>query len=218
MKSMGLRRLFIVGNSMINAPEARRLAVHATDILDNAVHSDSLERAVRGCSFIAGITRRPGQRRKHIYATPRQLAQKLRLLDSEIAIVFGNEVSGLSDDELMKCHAAVMIPSSELCPSLNLSHAVQVIAYEVRATLYEEGNLPTYSAVDDQTLAEVIAGIITSINAIGFHTQDGPQGMGVFLRDILARATLSTTEAERIGALFAKMAGMTTHSCRPSKD
>ena len=212
MKTMGLSKLYVVGGSAVITPESKRLAVHAVDVLENGIQMNTLEEAVRGCSFIAGFTKRHGQRRKQVYLTPRQLAGRLQALDAESALVFGNEASGLSDEELMICHGAVTIPSSPQCPSLNLSHAVQVITYEIRRTFCDESTDERYVAIDDQGLNDLVTGMIASINATGFHTQVGPQGMGVFLRDILARATISDNEAKRIGALFSKLSGIITHS------
>ena len=209
---MGLSRLYIVGGNSVITPDSKRLAVHAVDVLENSVQMNTLGEAVRGCSFIAGLTRRHGQRRKQVYLTPQQLAGRLQTLDAESALVFGNEASGLSDEELMICHGAVTIPSSPRCPSLNLSHAVQVITYEIRRTFCDESTDERYAAIDDQRLNGLVTGITASINATGFHTQDGPQGMGAFLRDILARASISDNEAKRIATLFSKLSGIIIHS------
>ena len=212
MKTMGLGRLYVVGGPDLNTPESRRLAVHAEDVLDSVCRVDTLGKAVDGCSLIAGTTRRQGQRRKQTYLSPAEMAARLRTVKSECAIVFGNEASGLSDDELEACHTAVTIPSSPACPSLNLSHAVQVICYEIRAGLAEGAPDNRRTIIDERTLTSLVADIMTSLHAMGYLTQPGPQGMEVFLRDILARAALTGPEARRFESLFTKLAGMSSSS------
>ena len=219
MKNSGVSRLVIASPEEPDLDAARRLAVGATDVLESANLVTSLPEAVEGCSLVAGITRRTGQRRKTASFSPRQFAEKVCAAGAEVAVVFGNEQSGLSDDELELCHLAVSIPSSPEQPSLNLSHAVQVIAYELYLAdlaLAERDSAPggasigaeSHVPVDAAELDNGIARIVAALEQLGFHTQEGPQGMPSFLRDILGRSMLSEAELSRLRSLFEKLEGM----------
>jgi TrmH family RNA methyltransferase len=131
LKNMGLRSLAIVGAPEgLDAPEARGLAYGAWDVLDGAARPATLREAVSGATLVAGTSGRA-----HDEAwTPRRLASEAsgRSGGGRLAIVFGPEASGLSDDELAQCHVRVHIPSDPEHPSLNLAQAVLLIAYELR--------------------------------------------------------------------------------------
>ena len=103
-----------------------------------------------------------GQRRKLVSSMPWQLAEKVADLSTSpggatVSVVFGNEQSGLSDAELELCHMAVSIPSSRDFPSLNLSHAVQVIAYELYIARLGGRASAGYQPIDSRELAGDIA-------------------------------------------------------------
>jgi tRNA/rRNA methyltransferase len=124
-----------------------------------------------------------------------------------VAVLFGNEDSGLTDEELSLCDLAVTIPAAPELPSLNLSHAVQVICYEI----YRAGNAPhltPFAPVDRAAIDELVGVITGSLQRIGFFTIVEPDQMGVFWKDILSRAGLSVNEAKRVGVVFRKIAGL----------
>ncbi|MBN1409991.1 MAG: RNA methyltransferase, partial [Spirochaetales bacterium] len=158
----------------------------------------------------AGITRRQGKMRKYIYFTPEELAGKI--LDSEkarVSLVFGNEEAGLTHEELALCHMAVTIPSSPLFPSLNLSHAVQVIAYEIyKASLGRKD--ATGKVISAEKLESVTGSIIDSLAHTGFFKKVTPESMKNFFRDILGRAMLDEREAKRLSEVFKKIRGIVT--------
>lgn len=223
-KASGIRSLTVISTTRIDTEAARPLAVSAADILDTArimVANDTvaaLRSAVASSTLVAGVSRRTGQKRKTVSFSPAQLADRAVALcesGAQVSLVFGNEQSGLSDEELAACNIAVSIETAPECPSLNLSHAVQVIAYEIyRAWLTHEPTeapwqrgLP-YRPIDQGGLAELVDGIAADLEAMGYPVQPGPQGMAAFLGDTLARAALSATEAKRLAALFRKLAGM----------
>lgn len=213
IKNAGITRLTIVTDSEIDFGAARPLAVDARDLLDAARIVPDLPTALAGSSLIAGVTRRVGQRRKLVSFAPWQLAEKAADLSAlpgsaTLSIVFGNEQSGLSDAELELCHMAVSIPSSPDFPSLNLSHAVQVIAYELYIANLAGRASAGHQPVNARELADDIARIVKSLENLGFQTQAGPQGMRTFLTDILGRAMVSQAEARRLRGLFEKLEGM----------
>jgi len=251
MKNAGISRLVIAVDGEIDFAAARPLAAGAADVLDAADVVPTLEEAIAGASLVAGITRRTGQRRKTVSFTPWELAGKVvalarkeggpsdkpgtrqaRTRDPEAqeanvvaaggaTVVFGNEQSGLSDAELELCTLAVAIPSAPEQPSLNLSHAVQIICYELylaelglgRGSATAAGTPvgaadPSREFASRETLETEVARITAALNALGFLTQEGPQGMPALLRDILGRALVSPEELSRLTAMFKKLEGM----------
>lgn len=233
LKSCGISRLTIVTDRPVDVERARPLAVSAADLLETATVVQGpdtlagLRAAVAGSTLVAGITRRVGRKRKTVSFSPRQLAQ--RAIDvaaqsggvaseTTTTLVFGNEQSGLSDQELAVCQIAVSIATAPECPSLNLSHAVQVVAYEIYQAAIaqigiEPGSSPrergfVYTPISVEQLAETVAAITSALEAMGHPVQPGPQGMAAFLTGILGRSVLSATEADRLRKLFSKLAGM----------
>ena len=209
MKNHGLRELVIVSSDRPDMEAASPLAVHASDLLENARVVPDLRTATVGCTLVAGVTRRTGQKRKNVTFSARQFASLPAVVGAgQVAVVFGNEQSGLSDDELHECAMAVFIPSDPLCPSLNLSHAVQVVAYELFVATAPNGVRSPHEPLAAAALRHSVDRIIGSLDALGYHSQDGPQGLGAFLRELLGRAALMPREASRLEHLFETLEGM----------
>ena len=208
MKTMGITALAVAGAGDLDIVEAERVAVHASDILSRAVFSANLEEVVKDSSLVVGITRRRGKKRKYFSLLPEELAERIVLeRDGTVSLVFGNEESGLSDEELGCCDLACRIPTSPLFPSLNLSHAVQIITYQIYRRAISE-NIHPFKSVSRTELDGMIAVILGSLTNIGFFKQVGPADMGIFLRDLFARAHLSPGEARRVEKIFRKISGL----------
>jgi TrmH family RNA methyltransferase len=133
MKTMGLRRLYLVDPARFPSDEAASRAAGAADVLDGAVVADSLVEALGGCDLVLGTTARDRKIGWPVI-TPDRAA---RLLVGEarrgrhVAVVFGTERNGLSNAEVECCHHLVRIPTDERYPSLNLGAAAQIVAYEI---------------------------------------------------------------------------------------
>jgi tRNA/rRNA methyltransferase len=210
MKNMGLTSLSIVMDGLIDPSSAGALAHYAADVLENAEVYGDLRQAIGDAVLVAGTTRRRGKRRKYFSIFPEQLAERIAAVASgTVAILFGNEDTGLTDDELSLCHLAVTIPSSDAFPSLNLSHAVQIVCYEIFRAL-SRGHLTPFSPIGSREVDSLVSVITRSLKAIGFFKLVGPEQMGVFLKDIIARAGLSVNEARRLAVVFRKIGGLVT--------
>lgn len=139
MKTMGLSRLRLAAPECERgADEAIAMAVGADDLLGRAELMPTLAEAVADCQFVLGCT----ARRRHVQLdtlSPREAAARAvaASLQGPVAILFGRERTGLSNEELMRCHAAVHIPTNPEFSSLNVASAVQVLAYELRLALLE---------------------------------------------------------------------------------
>jgi tRNA/rRNA methyltransferase len=212
MKCMGLHSLAIVPGGLLDPRRARTLAHYAADILDDArIHPD-LRDAIGDAALVAGTTRRRGRNRKYFTLFPEQLGQKIAgIRTGTVAVLFGNEETGLTDDELALCNVAVTIPATPRFPSLNLSHAVQVICYEIFRALHAD-HLTPFSPIGAGAVDDLVAVITASLASIGFFTQVEPDQMGVFFKDIIGRAGLSVNEARRLGVVFRKIAGLASRN------
>ncbi len=148
MLNMGLMDLVLVNPERYPHPQARASAAHADGVLDKARVVASLEEAVADCGWVVASSARP----RHLGDEPlTPWAGAARAVEraavAPVALVFGCERTGLTNEELERCHAALMIPTNPGYSSLNLSQAVQVLAYELRRAAYPE--VPAVSAKKD---------------------------------------------------------------------
>lgn len=136
MKTMGLERLYLVSPRSFPDRWANELAAGADDILQHAVVTETLAEALSGCQLVVGTSARPRDI-DLVGLTP--AANALRVSQepegTEVAIVFGREHAGLTNDELLLCHYHLNIPSNPDFSSLNLAQAVQIVCYELRMCL-----------------------------------------------------------------------------------
>lgn len=212
MANADISDLRIVGNrSDYNEEQIRILAIHAVAIWENARFFDTITAATADCTLAAGTTRRRGKKRKGKLLLPEEFAElAAQITDAEngsrAAIVFGNERTGLTDEELDECTLGVTIPSSENFASLNLSHAVQIICYE----LFRQSK-PHYTGYTPLPLSRIdktVATITDNLQQIGFFKITGKPDMEKFWRGILSRAAISESEAQYIEKIFTKAAGL----------
>lgn len=132
MKNFGVSKLALVRSAFHRVPEAYTVGWKARQILDQAKTFDALDGALRGVAFAVGFTARKGKRRGEPNPIHKILPQILETLKTRpVALVFGNEKNGLSNDELRKCHALTTIPVTKEYSSLNLSHAVAISLFSV---------------------------------------------------------------------------------------
>lgn len=134
MKTMGLEKLYLVQPKHFPSAEAIAMASNADDILEQAVVVDSLPEALADCQLVFGTSSR---RRYLSWPNITARAAGEQVIDAtntgqEIAIVFGNERTGMTNAELQQCHYHTHIPTNPDYASLNLAQAVQVLCYECR--------------------------------------------------------------------------------------
>jgi TrmH family RNA methyltransferase len=129
---MGFRNLCLVKPPPEMSEEGRWFARNAHDVLDSAAVHDSFEEAIRDKAVVVGTTRREGKRRGVILPVEQGTARIRDVAENnKVAILFGREAQGLNNDEVDQCGFLLKIQSSAIQPSLNLSHAVLIIAYEL---------------------------------------------------------------------------------------
>ncbi|MCW2475625.1 tRNA (cytosine(32)/uridine(32)-2'-O)-methyltransferase TrmJ [Candidatus Symbiopectobacterium sp. NZEC151] len=133
MKTMGLKNLYLVNPLIKPDSQAIALAAGASDIIGNATLVNTLDEALVGCNLVVGTSAR-SRSLPWPMLEPRECGVRSahEAQHAPVALVFGRERVGLTNDELQKCHYHVCIPANPEYSSLNLAMAVQLIAYEVR--------------------------------------------------------------------------------------
>jgi tRNA (cytidine32/uridine32-2'-O)-methyltransferase len=147
MKNMGLGKLYLVAPRQFPDEQANWRAVSAVDVLDGATVTATLEEAVADCQFVVGTSAR-GRSIPWPLLGPRECAQRMAVASShgEVAVVFGREDRGLTNEELQLCNLHLNIPTAESYSSLNLAMAVQIVCYELR--LLQESSATNRSDVE----------------------------------------------------------------------
>jgi tRNA/rRNA methyltransferase/tRNA (cytidine32/uridine32-2'-O)-methyltransferase len=211
MKNMGLSKLRLVVPLPQDEELLRKRAVHAYDIWEKARVFGNLAEAGADCSFLVGTTRRRGRHRKAVSMDPRTLATWLgeRPIPETgpVAIVFGNERTGLEDAELDLCNIASHIPVPGIQPSLNLSHAVQIYAYELYLALEPQTNVKgQWTAMNRAQVSELVSSLTDTLASLGFYKYPGREEQARFLVDLISRAGLSDREGRYLADIFSKAA------------
>lgn len=133
MLTMGLTNLVLVQPDRFPHPQARATATHALDVLERARVVSSLDEAIADCGWVVALSARPrtlgDEPLRPWQAAERALAVAQA---APVAFVFGCERTGLLNEEIERCHATTLIPTNPGFSSLNLSQAVQIVAYELR--------------------------------------------------------------------------------------
>lgn len=130
MKTMGLADLRLVNPQRPGAQEERWLATHASDVLAAARTHPDLREAIADCVAAFALSARTREWSLQVMDA-RAAAAHAAALDGPVAIVFGNEEAGLTNDEMLACQHLVHIPANPEFSSLNLAQAVQVVCYEL---------------------------------------------------------------------------------------
>lgn len=139
MKNMGITQLYLVEPKEFPAEKAVWRAAGAGDVLDSAIVVSSLDEAIADCSLVVGTSARE-RRIPWPLLTPRECGDRVWVESgkADVAIIFGREDRGLTNDELHKCHYHVHIPSNPDYSSLNIAAAIQVLCYEIRMSYLAE--------------------------------------------------------------------------------
>jgi tRNA (cytidine32/uridine32-2'-O)-methyltransferase len=212
LKTMGLSRLVLVAPERFPHIEAHALAAGADDVLAAAPVLATLAEAVADCRLVLGCTARSRRvaLEEHLPRVAASLATARAGEGAEVALVFGRERTGLTNDELQLCHAAVHIPANPEYSSLNLAAAVQVLAYEVRMAMLEAGQagmVVTASAEDEPAshaqLEGFFAQLADTLDAIDFHKGRAPESAMRKLRRLFLRSALDVREVRLLRGVLA---------------
>jgi len=201
MKTMGLSNLHLVSPKIYPSAEATARASGADDILHKAQVHDSLDDALVGCHYAFAMS----ARLRHLpvpVVNPRQAVEQLEKFDdnTHIAIVFGREHSGLSNDELDRCQYLVNIPANPDYSSLNLAAAVQVLAYELKMSFQPNIDFGRVGeereAITNDDLSHLYDHFERSLTTIGFLDKENPRFLMRRIKRLFNRADLDRNELQ----------------------
>jgi TrmH family RNA methyltransferase len=179
---------------------ARATAVHAADVYATAAVHESLESAVAECSLVAGTSRVRGKGGRRRVLLPEEFARVAAEHGGRVALVFGNEATGLTKAELERCSVVVSIPAEEGASSLNLSHAVQVMTY----VLHRAGDRrPGSTPVTVEEVEAAVDRITAHVRAAGGPPR--PERFRPLLSSVLGRAGMTAGELRDLERLFAAL-------------
>ena len=202
MKNMGLEKLYLVEPKEFPSHRAFQRAANALDILDNAVIVNTLDEALVDCGMVVGTSAR-SRGIPWPMLNPRECGEKAvsEAGEHEVALVFGREDRGLTNEELQRCTYHVHIPTNPDYSSLNLAAAVQVLTYESRmaALLAESGELPDLNDWDippakHDALERYYEHLEQALVDIDFHNRDNPRQTMARLRRLYGRIRLDEME------------------------
>jgi tRNA/rRNA methyltransferase len=203
MKNTGLRELAVVGKLRRQSFWARAMAVHGRDILSNALSFQTLREAVAECTLVVGTTCRQGLYRAHS-RSPREVAGEIvaAAATGKVALIFGPEDHGLSNEDLKHCQLLINIPADPQYQSLNVAQAAMICLYEIYlASLGEpmKESLPQARAEDVERLYDRMR---SSLLKIGFLDSQNPEHMLFAFRRILGRTRLEDRDVRILTGLF----------------
>jgi tRNA/rRNA methyltransferase len=205
MKTMGFADLVLVSPRHFPDPDATAMAAGAADLLAGARVVDSLEAALADRTLAVGLSTR-ARERSHPVAALREIAPSLLEAGADgVALVFGNETSGLSNEELARCQRLAAIPANPAYPSLNLAAAVQVACYELASTA-SAFDLPASGAGSAATggdLRGLFEHLESATLASGFIDPAKPGQFMERMRRLFARTGLERSEVKLIRGMLA---------------
>lgn len=221
LKNMGLSRLVLVAPKQFPADKAVWRAANALDVLEAAQVVETLDEALLDCTLIIGTSARE-RRIPWPLLTPRECGDRAvgeAGKAQQVAIVFGREDRGLTNEELHKCHFHVHIPSNPDYSSLNLAAAVQVICYELRVSQlaadegktlhFDDWDMPP---ADHQALEHYYAHLQETLETLGFIEQDNPRQTVTRLRRLFNRVRMDQMELNILRGMLTSIQNYIYHT------
>ena len=207
LKNFGLRDLRLVNPREYESYRVEGIAHQTQDILSRVRVYSTLEEAIAECVHVVGFTAR-GRTAKRNLQRPREAAAEITSLadGGTVALLFGREDKGLSNDALDRCHRVVTIPSDSGYPSLNLAHAVIIMLYELALVRgaeerpFKEPRRTSEPAPADE-LERLFADVATALQAIEFFKTRNADGVMRTIREIAHRTPLDLREVKLLRAM-----------------
>jgi TrmH family RNA methyltransferase len=221
MKTMGLSELALVAPQRYPAPEAEAMAAAAADLLARARVFATVREAVADCGLIVGTTARARYLPWRV-AEPREAAPEIVAAADRgpVAVLFGAERTGLSNDDIEQCHRLLTIPSDEVYPALNLAMAVQIVAYELRLAAREPAagarvaSRPLASAHEMERFYEQLAAVLEEIE---FRDRTGSGHLMARLRRFFNRAAPDENEIHILRGILTAVQGRRRRAGEPHR-
>ncbi len=221
MKVMGLTSLHLVTPKIYPSAEATAMASGADDVLQTAVVHDSLDSALAGCPLVLGTSARLRSLPMPMLDARRAANQALvESAEHDVAVLFGRERYGLTNEEMMRCQYLVNIPSNPDYSSLNLAQAVQILAYELRVAALGFSDIslepPDWEPVDDEQMEMLFDHLEQTLLDIRFLNPKQPRRLMMRLRRLFNRARPDQNEINILrGILKASQEGYSRKDGKP---
>jgi len=205
MKNFALRDLRLVAPAEYDAFRVEGIAHKTGDVLKRVVVFDALDQALADCHHVVGFTARQRSAKRNAQR-PREAAGDILAVSEAtlVALVFGPEDKGLTNDELDRCHRIVTIPTSADYASLNLAQAVAVMAYELflaRGTPPLKSPRRAAEPATQEQLERLFADARRALEAIDFFKTRNPEPIMRTVREVLHRTPLDAREVELARAM-----------------
>ncbi len=211
MKTMGLQHLYLVNPHSFPDAHATALSTGAADLLENAIVTSTLAEALSGCAYAIGMSARKRGLSHELVNVRTAAAKAIDIASTQpVALVFGTEMSGLSNAELDHCQLLAMIQANPDYSSLNLAAAVQIMCYELRMAALEKQNLPDdnlspnarpeYATID--SLEAYYVHLEETLLHIGYLNPAAPKKLMERLRRIYARIRLEKEEVNLLRGIL----------------
>jgi len=216
MKTMGLGRLYLINPRLCPDPQATAMAAGADDVLENAVVCRSIDEALQGVVYTVAMTARLRDISLEV-KTPREAMPALlqQAAEHPVALLFGTEMSGLTNEEMGKAQLLVNIPANPDFSSLNLAAAVQVMSYELGVAAQNPvPGVPEVRPATHEQVEGFFAHLEKTLFDIGFFTTQNPTRLMQRLRRLYARTRL---EQEEVNILRGILSVTTEYNARLGK-
>jgi TrmH family RNA methyltransferase len=209
MMNMGLTRLRMVSPDDFNAWRIAGIAHGSEPLIERIEFFDTLEQAVADCTLVVGSTARR-RAATYLWAHPRDAAPRLlqhpATAENPVALVFGREDTGMLNEELDRCDLVLVVPTSALNSSLNLSQAVLLVGYELylaagdthAALPRPKRDAPPATALDRDALFEQID---AALDTIDFYKGKNPEAIMRTVRALVRRAEPNAREVALLRAM-----------------
>lgn len=199
MKTMGLSQLVVINPKRFPDPQADWRAAGALDVLDAAVVLPDVSAAIADCHWVIGTSTRL-RKIPWPVADAREIAAQVTAQGEEanIAILFGREDNGLTNEELRRCNFHLQIPAAPVYSSLNLAMAVQVVCYEIYQASLKEAPVPPWdrSLATSGQVDDMLAALESVLLDTTFLDADNPGQTMTRLRRLFSRLQMDETEVQ----------------------
>lgn len=199
-KNMGINKILVVDGRALPPAEMKQMSTHfAAELIEQILYFDDLREALEGFEFIVGTTARWGSVRSPV-VLPREMAQSLIDLSrhNRVALLFGPEDTGLSNDDLKLCHRLVTIPTSDRLKSINLSHAVMILCYEIFTAQQSQPEAFTPRLATAAEIEGMYGQIKALLQKIGFLNPQNPEYWMLHIRRFFSRTRLFSRDVKII--------------------
>ena len=209
MKTMGLTRLYLINPRHFPDAQAKAMAEGADDVLENAVVCASLDEALQGVVFVAGMSARVRDISQEVLAPREAMPLVMQQARQPVALLFGTEMSGLTNEELARCQLMVRIPVNPDFTSLNIAASVQLVSYELRLAAGQGDccGAPEVIPAPAEHVEGFFRQLEEALTEIGFLNSKHPTKLMHKLRRLYARARLEPEEINILRGILT----LTTH-------